>query len=75
MPEAAVVAIRIGEPFAALEAQRICRDHGVLVGCFRPPSTPDPVSRLRLTARADLDEPDLARIGAALASVAQHLGV
>jgi 8-amino-7-oxononanoate synthase len=75
MPEAAVVAIRIGEPRAALEAQRICRDHGVLVGCFRPPSTPDPVSRLRLTARADLDEPDLARIGAALASVAQHLGV
>ncbi|MFD1213645.1 8-amino-7-oxononanoate synthase, partial [Arthrobacter sp. GCM10027362] len=27
---------------------------GVLVGCFRPPSVPDGVSRLRLTARADL---------------------
>lgn len=28
---------------------------GVLVGCFRPPSVPDGVSRIRLTAWADLD--------------------
>jgi 8-amino-7-oxononanoate synthase len=26
------------------------------VGCFRPPSVPDGVSRLRLTARADLTD-------------------
>ncbi|MFV2120088.1 8-amino-7-oxononanoate synthase, partial [Streptomyces sp. Act-28] len=32
-----------------------CRAEGVAVGCFRPPSVPDGVSRLRLTARADLD--------------------
>lgn len=30
------------------------RAAGILVGCFRPPSVPDGVSRLRLTARADL---------------------
>jgi 8-amino-7-oxononanoate synthase len=70
-PDAAVVSIRVGAPQSALIAQRICREHGVLVGCFRPPSTPDEVSRLRLTARADLDEPSLARIGAALAAVAK----
>ncbi|NEB86717.1 8-amino-7-oxononanoate synthase, partial [Streptomyces anulatus] len=29
---------------------------GMAVGCFRPPSVPDGVSRLRLTARADLTE-------------------
>ena len=29
------------------------------VGCFRPPSVPDGVSRLRLTARADLTDADV----------------
>ena len=29
---------------------------GLAVGCFRPPSVPDGISRLRLTARADLTE-------------------
>ncbi|MTA97998.1 MAG: 8-amino-7-oxononanoate synthase, partial [Actinobacteria bacterium] len=43
------------------------------VGCFRPPSVPDGRSRLRLTARADLGEPELARTAAALAAVA-HAG-
>jgi 8-amino-7-oxononanoate synthase len=72
-PEAAVVSIRIGRPQDALAAQQICLDHGVLVGCFRPPSVPDADSRLRLTARADLDEPALATVGAALAAVAAFL--
>ena len=35
------------------------RAQGVLVGCFRPPSVPDGVSRLRVTARADLSGDDL----------------
>jgi len=41
----------------------------VHVGCFRPPSVPDGVSRLRLTARADLTRADLARLGDALAAL------
>jgi 8-amino-7-oxononanoate synthase len=72
-PQAAVVSIRIGSPEDALVAQQICRDHGLAVGCFRPPSVPDEDSRLRLTARANLDEPELATIGAGLAAVAAFL--
>jgi 8-amino-7-oxononanoate synthase len=38
-----------------------CRAAGVAVGCFRPPSVPDRWSRLRLTARADLTDEQVAR--------------
>jgi 8-amino-7-oxononanoate synthase len=69
-PDAAVVSIALGSPDAALRAQQVCREHGVDVGCFRPPSVPDGVSRLRLTARADLTDDDLTVVGAALAAVA-----
>lgn len=50
----AVQSIPIGDPGDALAASLTLRRLGVLVGCFRPPSVPDGVSRLRLTARADL---------------------
>ncbi|WP_211260503.1 8-amino-7-oxononanoate synthase [Amycolatopsis jejuensis] len=30
-------------------------DEGIVVGCFRPPSVPDGISRLRLVARAGVD--------------------
>jgi 8-amino-7-oxononanoate synthase len=40
------------------------------VGCFRPPSVPAGRACLRLTARADLTAAELARIAAALASLA-----
>lgn len=38
-----------------------CRDKGVAVGCFRPPSTPDSRSRLRLTVNAGVPADDFAR--------------
>ncbi|MYV44798.1 8-amino-7-oxononanoate synthase, partial [Streptomyces sp. SID2888] len=38
-----------------------CRAAGVAVGCFRPPSVPDGISRLRLTARADLTDEQIGR--------------
>ncbi|MCX2970176.1 MULTISPECIES: 8-amino-7-oxononanoate synthase [Streptomyces] len=53
-PDAAVVSVRAPSPQAALDWAARCRASGLAVGCFRPPSVPDGISRLRLTARADL---------------------
>ncbi|MGH3762380.1 8-amino-7-oxononanoate synthase [Actinophytocola sp.] len=55
-PDAAVVSVLARSPEAAVRWADDCRAAGVWVGCFRPPSVPDKVSRLRLTARADLTE-------------------
>jgi 8-amino-7-oxononanoate synthase len=62
----AVQSIPIGSADEALGAAQSLQDMGILVGCFRPPTVPDGVSRLRLTARADVD-PDQATRAAALA--------
>ncbi|GGS85943.1 8-amino-7-oxononanoate synthase [Streptomyces violaceus] len=53
-PDAAVVSVRAPSPEDALRWAAECRGAGLAVGCFRPPSVPDGISRLRLTARADL---------------------
>ncbi|MFF3692674.1 8-amino-7-oxononanoate synthase [Streptomyces sp. NPDC002221] len=55
-PDAAVVSVRAPSPEAAVGWAADCRAAGVVVGCFRPPSVPDGISRIRLTARADLTE-------------------
>ncbi|MGW1232697.1 8-amino-7-oxononanoate synthase [Streptomyces californicus] len=55
-PDAAVVSVRAPSADAAVNWAADCRAAGMAVGCFRPPSVPDGVSRLRLTARADLTE-------------------
>ncbi|MFE5999841.1 8-amino-7-oxononanoate synthase [Streptomyces sp. NPDC056454] len=55
-PDAAVVSVRAPSADAAVTWAADCRSAGVAVGCFRPPSVPDGISRLRLTARADLTE-------------------
>ncbi|MEU9919814.1 8-amino-7-oxononanoate synthase [Streptomyces griseoluteus] len=60
-PDAAVVSVRAPSPDAAVRWAAACRAEGLSVGCFRPPSVPDGVSRLRLTARADLSEADIER--------------
>ena len=46
-----------------------CRERGLHVGCFRPPSVPAGTSRLRLTARADLTAADLELIDRVLTDV------
>jgi 8-amino-7-oxononanoate synthase len=74
-PDAAVLAVPLGDPHIALHAQRVCAEHGVRVGCFRPPSVPTDGSCLRLTARADLAEAQLAIAARALAAVARTRGV
>jgi 8-amino-7-oxononanoate synthase len=60
-PDAAVVSVRAPSPGEALGWAADCRAAGLVVGCFRPPSVPDGVSRLRLTARADLSGEQLER--------------
>jgi 8-amino-7-oxononanoate synthase len=60
-PDAAVISVRAPSPEKALAWAEDCRAAGVWVGCFRPPSVPDQVSRLRLTARADLTDGELDR--------------
>ncbi|MFI6685039.1 8-amino-7-oxononanoate synthase [Streptomyces sp. NPDC050485] len=55
-PDAAVVSVRAPSAEAAVAWAADCRAAGLVVGCFRPPSVPDGISRIRLTARADLTE-------------------
>lgn len=74
-PDAAVLAVPLGDPHTALHAQKVCADHGVRVGCFRPPSVPTDRSCLRLTARADLTEAQLSTAARALHAVARSRGV
>jgi 8-amino-7-oxononanoate synthase len=64
--DAAVASIPVGRSEDALVAQRVCADAGVDVGCFRPPSVPDGVARLRMTGHADLTSADFDAVGKAL---------
>ncbi|MFD7225032.1 8-amino-7-oxononanoate synthase [Streptomyces sp. NPDC059892] len=65
-PDAAVVSVRAPSPEAAVRWAAECRAAGLAVGCFRPPSVPDGISRIRLTARADLTDQ---QIGTAVDSI------
>ena len=58
-------------PQLALDCADACLAAGVRVGCFRPPSVPDGISRLRLTAHADLTRLDLERATRALGAAAE----
>jgi 8-amino-7-oxononanoate synthase len=60
-PAGGVLSVPAPGPEAALTWAADCRDRGIAVGCFRPPSTPDGSSRLRLTLNAGVSDPDFAR--------------
>lgn len=60
-PAGAVLSVPMSSPEAAVAAQAAARAAGVRVGCFRPPSVPDGVSRLRVTASAGVAEQDWRR--------------
>ncbi|EFL30605.1 8-amino-7-oxononanoate synthase [Streptomyces viridochromogenes DSM 40736] len=60
-PDAAVVSVRAPSAEDAVRWAAECRAAGLAVGCFRPPSVPDGISRLRLTARADLTAEQIER--------------
>lgn len=65
-PDAAVVSVQAPSPESAVRWAADCRAAGLAVGCFRPPSVPDGISRIRLTARADLTD---RQIGTALSTI------
>ena len=69
----AVVPVVLGDPGRAVRAAATCAEHGLRVGCFRPPSVQPGRSCLRLTARADLTGTDLARVDRAFATLALSL--
>ncbi|MCX5039198.1 MULTISPECIES: 8-amino-7-oxononanoate synthase [Streptomyces] len=60
-PDAAVVSVRAPSAEEAVRWAADCRAAGLSVGCFRPPSVPDGISRLRLTARGDLSGDQIER--------------
>lgn len=74
VPDGAVLSIPVASPEAAVAGAAAFLDGGVRVGCFRPPSVPDGVSRLRLTSRADVTSPDLERSAAVVRRVLAGLG-
>lgn len=65
----AVLAVEMGGPREAVAAQAECARLGVRVGCFRPPSVPDGISRLRITASAGLDDEQLVHACSVIESV------
>ncbi|MFF3835589.1 8-amino-7-oxononanoate synthase [Streptomyces sp. NPDC002458] len=68
-PDAAVVSVRAPSAESAVRWAADCRAAGLAVGCFRPPSVPDGISRLRLTARADLTQDQItAAVGTVVAT-------
>ncbi|MDQ1746198.1 MAG: 8-amino-7-oxononanoate synthase [Frankiaceae bacterium] len=71
-PDAAILSVVLGDPQRALAAAERCRDAGVAVGCFRPPSVPAGTDRLRVTARADLTDDDIARVVETVAAAAKE---
>jgi 8-amino-7-oxononanoate synthase len=68
-PAGAVLSVPVSGPREALAAQAELAESGLRVGCFRPPSVPDGISRLRLTASARITGPDLDDATVVLAKV------
>ena len=71
-PDGAVLSIPMPSPQAAVAAQAAALAEGIRVGCFRPPSVPDGISRLRATASAGIAEADWERAVDVLVTVAKE---
>ena len=68
----AVQSIVMPSADAAVSATQAARSAGVRIGCFRPPSVPDGLSRLRLTARATLTPEDIDKSCAVLRGILEE---
>ncbi len=71
-PDGAVLSIPMPSPKAAVAAQAAALADGIRVGCFRPPSVPDGISRLRVTASAGIAGADWERAVAVLVTIAKE---
>ncbi|HLU29250.1 MAG TPA: aminotransferase class I/II-fold pyridoxal phosphate-dependent enzyme [Glycomyces sp.] len=60
-PAAGVLSPPAGDARAAAAWAARCAERGVAVGCFRPPSTPDHRSRLRITVNTGVEAVDFAK--------------
>jgi 8-amino-7-oxononanoate synthase len=69
----AVQSIPVPSAQSALAAAESARRAGLRVGCFRPPSVPDGISRLRLTARATLTPEEIEDSCAVLRGILEEL--
>ncbi|RAX46205.1 8-amino-7-oxononanoate synthase [Arthrobacter sp. AQ5-06] len=69
----AVQSIAMPSAESALAAAGAARTAGVRIGCFRPPSVPDGISRLRLTARATLTPKEIEDSCAVLRGILEEL--
>lgn len=59
-PAGAVLSVPMPGPREAVAAVEAAAERGLRIGCFRPPSTPDGISRLRLTAHAHHTDEEMA---------------
>jgi 8-amino-7-oxononanoate synthase len=68
-PAGAVLSVPMPGPREALAAVALCAERGIRIGCFRPPSTPDGISRLRITAHAHHTTEEMARAAKVLSEI------
>jgi 8-amino-7-oxononanoate synthase len=71
-PDGAVLSVPMPSPEAAVAGRAAAAERGLRIGCFRPPSVPDGVSRLRITVSAGVADADWQQAVAILAAVVEE---